>query len=58
MRWLFGLLLRRQPRYRRRDRLLLSRGATGLNRYLVRRQRAALPRFVDTRGMASDTLLT
>ncbi|MDQ3514241.1 MAG: hypothetical protein M3462_11405, partial [Chloroflexota bacterium] len=58
LRWLFGLLLRRQPRYRRRDRLLLSRGATGLNRYLVRRQRAALPRFVDTRGMASDTLLT
>jgi len=54
---LFPLLLRRQTRYRRRDRFLLSGSATRLNRYLVRRQHAALPRFVDTRGMPSDVLL-
>lgn len=51
------LLLRSHSRYRRRDRILLSRGGTSLKRYVANRQRAALPRFVDTQGMASDMLL-
>lgn len=59
-RWLHiivPLLLRRHSQYRRRDRILLSCGVTRLKRYVANRQRAALPRFVDTQGMASDMLL-
>jgi hypothetical protein len=54
---LFHILIRRHRHYRRRDRVLLNRHVSRLKAFLVRRQQANLPRFVNKQGMAADVLL-
>jgi hypothetical protein len=54
---LFQILLRRQQAYRRSDRLLLNRHVSRFKAFVVRRQQAKLPRFVDKQGMTADVLL-
>jgi hypothetical protein len=54
---LFQILLRQQSTYRRRDHLLLNRYVSRFKAFVVRRQQAKLPRFVDKQGMTADVLL-
>jgi hypothetical protein len=54
---LFQLLIRRQRQYRRSDRVLLNRYVSRFKAFVVRRQQAKLPRFVDKQGMTADVLL-
>jgi hypothetical protein len=54
---LFQLLVRRHARYRRGDRVLLNPYVSRLKAYLVQRQTAKLPRFVNKQGMSAEVLL-